>query len=148
MFTPAFASMWPNLAASPGWSAHLTSRALSELDPGSFQGGAHRGFVAGGEHDGAVVAGHHPGQLQVDVALGADITQVGKLARLVLELDAEQVHGDLPSGGHTYASDATPVPRQRKGRERRLIQPSRAAPTVARGGSSRSTLSRAPGSSR
>jgi hypothetical protein len=46
-----------------------------------------------------MVPGHHTGQLEVDAALGTDISQVSEFARLVLELDAVQVHGDLPSCG-------------------------------------------------
>jgi hypothetical protein len=67
--------------------------------PGTFQGGADGGLIAGGEENDAVIAGHHAGQLKVEAALRADVSEVSKLARLVLQLDAEQVHHNLlPTG--------------------------------------------------
>src|SRR5215207_8107833 len=76
---------------------HQQGGPLGELDSGALQSRPQSGLVTGREQDGAMVPGHHTGQLEVDAALGADISQASELARLVLELDAEQVHGDLPS---------------------------------------------------
>jgi hypothetical protein len=80
----------------------LQCRALGELDAGTFQGGADGGLIAGGEENGAVIASHHAGQLEVDAALRADVSEVRKLPRLVLQLDAEQVHRNLLPTGNPY----------------------------------------------
>src|SRR5215204_2130937 len=78
---------------------HQQGGTLGELDSRALQGRPRSGLVTGREQDGAMVPGHHTGQLEVDAAFGADISQVSEFARLVLELDAEQVHDDLPSCG-------------------------------------------------
>jgi hypothetical protein len=93
----------------------LQCRALGELDAGTFQGGAGGGLIAGGEENGAVIASHHhAGQLKVDAALRADVSEVRKLARLVLQLDAEQVHRNLLPTGSPYVFGTTPGTRPRE----------------------------------
>ena len=78
MFTPASASFRPNLAASPGWSAHW-GRTLGELQAGALQGGADGGLVAGAEHHSRALSAHHTGELKVDAALGAHIAKMCEL---------------------------------------------------------------------